>query len=106
MIDESGKKNPFEPLSMKLEDNVLVLYVVVKLPEAFVVYTVALPSELLDSVPIPMISEPVTESAPFAPTDGSDSRRPLLSVGSSQTGFCTWALNDSVTPLQLDELQE
>ena len=51
------------------------------------VKTVALLNELFDCVPIPRISEPVTEGAPAADTAGSSITVPLLSEGIADTGF-------------------
>ena len=60
----SGKKYPFDPLSMKLSLRVCELNVVVKkpadVPEVLIGKMDTEPSELFDSVPIPKIMEPLS----------------------------------------------
>src|SRR5207244_4410468 len=68
---ESRKKKPFDPESMKLDPSDWPLKTVVKLPAASVVNTFADPRPLLDCVPIPNVSDPVSDAVPPDATDGS-----------------------------------
>src|SRR5262252_4461690 len=88
-MEPSGKKKPFDPLSMKLAFSDCWLKFVVKLSKSSIVNTVAvLGTVLFDWVPIPKISEPEAVAA-LAPSDCIWTITPLLSVGKSTTGLTT-----------------
>src|SRR5215472_10115917 len=88
---ESRKKYPFEPLSMKLTSvkfvpwNCTVKFAKVESTGR----TTALPSPLLDCVPIPKIREPDAVVCPASGIAGSCKIVPLLSLANIHTGFCT-----------------
>jgi hypothetical protein len=94
-----SKNKPVEPLSTKLP--------VIAAPPATLVEklrkvgsnwtTVALPSALLDCVPMPKTKEPVMLVCGLV-TAGSSMITPLLSVAKRLTGFCTcWLRATPVT---------
>src|SRR5262249_6444159 len=61
---------------------------------------------LFPAVPIPNIKEPDTLAAPLAGTLGSVRTTPLLSTGSSVTGFCTCPPNGTAVPVQIAATHE
>jgi hypothetical protein len=101
-----GKKSPFDPLSMKLVNEVPLKFVVKSPTWGSAPYTVTPEGMLLDCVPIPSTRLPFTEGDPPAGMLGSCTITPLLSCGRSATGFWTWLSRATVVPGQFDPLQE
>jgi len=91
--DESLKKIKLEPESNIPAPCVLTpglgLKRVTISPDESVGNTVTPEGWLFDCVPMPSMREPVRESDPLAGTDGRATMTPLLSTGSSPTGFWT-----------------
>ena len=102
--DESLKKMTLEPESIIPTFCVLTpglgLKRVTIWPDGLVGNTVTPEGWLFDSVPMPSMSEPVTEGDPLAGTDGRVTMTPLLSTGRSATGFCTYWEAATATEVQ------
>ena len=74
-------------------------------PDESVGKTVTPEGWLFDAVPMPSMSEPVTEGDPLAGTDGSVTMTPLLSTGRSPTGFWTCWEGKTATAAQEEAAQ-
>ena len=77
--------------------------VVVMLPLASSVKTVAFPSALFDCVPTPKKSSPLACAWPGGVTLGSCISTPLLSCGNIHTGFWSCCVSDSVATKQPED---
>ena len=100
-IDVSLKDRLLVPESMKLPGMLVPLNVVVRSPLASSVRTFALPSALLDCVPMPKTSEPASVAAPVAGTVGNSMMAPFLSWAKKAMGFDTCAATATSTSAQV-----